>query len=141
MGTSTRNPGQKGKSPLVPSWLDENTEAGINLNASIPINADTQRFRMPRSNYTRYLNSNGAGRHNLRKSVSDYVKHSVGGSQRAVTRLGSARTSTAKLIGAINAFSRFSDFHHFTFDSLKGKKASDVFESIIDFVCPDIMVP
>ena len=52
MGTSTHNGGQKGGTPLVPSWLDQpdtNSQNESDNNASqIPPVGDADRFRSPR---------------------------------------------------------------------------------------------
>ena len=49
MGTSTRNKGQSGHTPLVPSWLEEDTQfvpaQPITQNTTtIPPNGDENRF-------------------------------------------------------------------------------------------------
>ena len=54
MGTSTSNNGQNGKTPMVPTWLDENDDKENN---DIPASADPDRFKKPRNNFTRYVNS------------------------------------------------------------------------------------
>lgn len=63
MGTSSHNIGQKGNTPLVPSWLDQpdvekqqNTEN--DETSSIPI-GEPNRFTQPRGEFTRYINSAG----------------------------------------------------------------------------------
>ncbi len=84
MGTSTHNGGQKGGTPLVPSWLqqpDDNmqneTPQGFNGNQIPPIgNAD--RFTAPRGEFTRYINSGGRDSSLGRKSVSNYISKSFG---------------------------------------------------------------
>ncbi|GIP51789.1 Qat anti-phage system associated protein QatB [Paenibacillus vini] len=141
MGTSTSNQGQSGRTPLVPTWLDDGDNMNEeNNNNTIPVQADPERFREPRGNFTRYVNSGGNNGNNLRKSVSQYVKHSLGGAKSATTRLGASRKSTVQLISflsqiannGIEATSRV-----FGLGDLMGKNASDVFLDIMDFVCPD----
>lgn len=133
MGTSTSNRGQKGNTPLVPSWLDN---GGLGDSPLIPPVAtmppqnqppsqdsplqnpnqneqpmpaqqpDPKRFSTPRGNFTRFINSKGTGDggKNLRHAASSYVRRSTGGSQNATTRLGSARQSTARLFSVIGGF-------------------------------------
>jgi len=90
MGTSTSNPGQKGNTPLVPSWLDDVDGDGL-LPSDPPAEPsppqgqqpdqdsdspqdpnqpggrpetqepDPRRFSTPRSNFTRFINSGGSG--------------------------------------------------------------------------------
>ena len=100
MGTSTSNRGQIGKTPLVPSWLDdENSNDNIN-----PQEIDPKRFSLPRNNLTRYANSGGNSSNNLHSAAARYAKQSLGGSRNATLRLGAARKSTAKLITVLNGF-------------------------------------
>jgi hypothetical protein len=90
MGSSTRNKGQNGKTPLVPSWLDDNggdftpsspensqdrdgddSTPGSpqnsdddgkqpDNNTTQPAQPDSKRFSVARSNFTRYINSGGS---------------------------------------------------------------------------------
>lgn len=137
MGTSTSNRGQSGKTPLVPSWLDDND---ADQQPGQPQQGDPKRFSAPRSNFTRYVNSGGSGRGSLHRATSNYIRHSLGGSHNATTRLGSARNSTVRLVSVFNSFvsrgvaetSRF-----YKLGDIIGKSATDVLLRIIDFVCPD----
>lgn len=136
MGTSSRNMGQKGHSPLVPSWLEEGGSGEIS--DPIPENGDTERFSKPRGNMTRYAVS--GGERNLQKAVSRYVRHASGGVENAVKRLGSARNSTATLVGVWGSFSRggvvgVQDFLK-TYN-LIGKTADEAFRAITDLICDD----
>ena len=72
MGTSSHNTGQKGNTPLVPSWLDQldvekqqNTEK--DETSSIPV-GEPNRFTQPRGEFTRYINSAGRDTGMARKS-------------------------------------------------------------------------
>ena len=101
MGTSSHNIGQKGNTPLVPSWLDQpdvekqqNTEK--DETSSIPI-GEPNRFTQPRGEFTRYINSAGRDTGMARKSIANYVRNSMGGSKNAAQRLGAARNSSARL--------------------------------------------
>lgn len=137
MGTSTGNSGQNGKTPLVPSWLDENDDEDNNI---MPPQADPDRFKNPRNNFTRYINSGGRDRDNLHRANSQYVKDSLGGTKNAVIRLGAARSSTARLVsilGSISGQGIREASKKFDLGDLIGKSASAVFLEIMDFVCPD----
>ena len=150
MGTSTSNRGQNGNTPLVPSWLDDNggeqqpeqpqPEQGQPEQAQPeqPQPVDPKRFSMPRSNFTRYVNSGGDG--NLHRAVSNYVRHSLGGSKNATTRLGSARNGTIRLLSIFSSFAKSGvaeTSRVYKFEDIIGKSASDVLLRIMDFVCPD----
>lgn len=145
MGTSTHNSGQNGRTPLVPSWLEEpsdTTSPSINTENPIGIPPDgaVDRFTKPRRDFTIYINSNGRDRSRSRKSISNYIKQSLGGSSNAVKRLGSARLSSANLLsiaralhsGGVGAVEQYLNI-----TNLAGKTASDVFITIVDFICPD----
>ena len=146
MGTSTHNGGQKGGTPLVPSWLhepDENmqneTPQGVNGNQIPPI-GDADRFTAPRGEFTRYINSGGRDSSLGRKSVSNYIKNSLGGSSNATQRIGAARSSTARLLNIAGAFASGGARaveQYLSVENLSHKTASDAFIAITDFVCPD----
>jgi hypothetical protein len=155
MGTSTINRGQNGKTPLVPSWLDDNgddentplnprnpqnPDGGNQQPDNKPVQPDPKRFSAPRSNFTRYINSGGSGSGNLRRAASSYIRYSAGGSQNATMRLGAARGSTARLVRVMGGFassgvSATARLLHL--GDIIGKSAKDAFLSIMDFVCPD----
>jgi hypothetical protein len=151
MGTSTSNRGQGGRTPLIPSWLDNDeignppsanpvappTQDSNNLETA-PNQPDPKRFAVPRRNFTRYTNGGGDG--NLRRAASSYVRRSVGGSQNATKRLGAARSSTARLFSVVGGFASggvraTAALYHL--GDLIGKNARDAFLRIMDFVCPD----
>ncbi|SHJ57752.1 hypothetical protein SAMN02745248_00453 [Hathewaya proteolytica DSM 3090] len=146
MGTSTRNKGQSGHTPLVPSWLegdDTNGNEGQNVGGNMPIppEGDVNRFTAPRGTFTRYLSSGGRDGSFMRSSISQYVSHSLGGSSRATTRLGAARHSTARLYNVLSSLSRNGGVsevaHQLSIDNLEGLSASSFFTNISSFVCPD----
>lgn len=146
MGTSTHNGGQKGGTPLVPSWLDQPNEntwnenlSGINGSQISPI-GDVDRFTIPRGEFTRYINSGGRNSGLGRKSVSNYISKSLGGSSNATRRMGSARNSTARLLNIAGAFASGGAKaveQYLSVQNLSHKTASDAFVTITDFVCPD----
>lgn len=110
MGTSTHNGGQKGGTPLVPSWLEQpdvnpQNENGLGPDGSqIPPVGDADRFRTPRGEFTRYINSGGRDSSLGRKSVSNYIRNSLGGSSNATQRMGAARSSSARLLNVAGVF-------------------------------------
>jgi len=137
MGTSTSNGGQKGNTPLVPSWLYDGDDQNDNM---LPPTGDPERFRAPRSNFTRFIKEGGRSTHNLHKATSQYVKQSLGGAKNATTRLGSAKSSTARLVSIFNDFANkgiAETSKKYGLGELIGKSAKEVFLHIMDFVCPD----
>ncbi|MBQ3611289.1 MAG: hypothetical protein IJA01_03355 [Firmicutes bacterium] len=146
MGTSTHNGGQKGGTPLVPSWLEQSdtssqTESGTDPNSSqIPPVGDIDRFRTPRGEFTRYINSGGRDSSLGRKSVSNYIRNSLGGSSNATQRMGAARSSSARLLNIAGVFASggvSAVEQYLSIQDLSHKTASDVFIAITDFICPD----
>lgn len=150
MGTSTSNRGQNGKTPLVPSWLDDDENDTVSPKAEIPdekfqqhdgiLAYDSKRFINPRSNFTRYVNSDGQANDSLHRAVSSYVRHSAGGSKNATMRLGAARRSTAQLASIMSGFASgniSAIANKFNLGDIIGKPAREVFIRIMDFVCPD----
>lgn len=136
MGTSTSNPGQKGGTPLIPSWLDD---GGLPPQPQAP-----DRFSSPRANFTRFINDNksgngGSARH-LHNATSGYVRNSLGGSSNATARLGAARTSAVRVFSVFNSIiTRGVDATQrlFKLGDMIGKKASEALLMIGEFVCPD----
>ncbi len=141
MGTSTSNRGQNGNTPLVPSWLEDNDDQRPGQpQPDQPQMADPKRFSAPRSNFTRYVNSGGSGSVRLRRATSNYIRHSLGGSQNATTRLGSARKSTTRLFSVFNSFASrgvAETSKNYKLGDIIGKSATEVLLRIMDFVCPD----
>ena len=144
MGTSTHNGGQKGGTPLVPSWLDQpdtNPQNESDDNGSqIPPLGDADRFRAPRGEFTRYINSGGRDRSLGRKSISNYIRNSLGGSSNATQRMGSARNSSAKLLNVAGVFASGGARaveQYLSIENLSHKTASEAFIAITDFICPD----
>ena len=93
MGTSTRNIGQSGHNPLIPTWLEDDPllitepvvpqEPGtmpqqpeiayqppILPQQQIPREADPNRFRGPRTSFTHFASSGGLDSSSLRRGVS-----------------------------------------------------------------------
>lgn len=143
MGTSTRNKGQSGHTPLVPSWLEgDSMTAGEGAQTEpIPPDGDVNRFTGPRGSFTKYVSGGGRDGSSMRNAISQYVSRSLGGSTRATTRLGSARNSTAKLYGVLNTLSGNGGVREiarqFSINNLEGLSASDFFVQIASFICPD----
>jgi len=148
MGTSTRNKGQNGHSPLIPTWLDGDgntspADGVITQNpvGSIPPDADPNRFRGPRTSFTNFINSGGRSSSSARTAVSNYVSRSLGGSARATQRLGSGRGSAIRLHDILNVLSTGGGIQEIakqlSIDNLEGLPAKQFFLKIAEFICPD----
>lgn len=157
MGTSTRNSGQSGHNPLVPTWLEadplvlpgqgdaqsdgtQQQELAPALQP-IPPNADPNRFRGPRTSFTHFASGGGRNGASLRRGISHYVSRSLGGSSNATKRLGASRISTARLYGILQTLSANGGFqrvaHLLSLDTLEGLPASSFFIRLAELVCPD----
>lgn len=136
MGTSTSNPGQKGGTPLIPSWLDDG--------APEPQLQPSDRFTFPRGNFTRFINDNRTGNGErsgyLSSATSHYIRNSLGGSSNATARLGAARTSTTQMFSIFNSIIMrgvAESQRLFNLGDIIGKRATDALLMIGKFVCPD----
>lgn len=135
MGTSTHNEGQKGSTPLVPSWLEQ-----PDTNEQFPPIGDANRFRKPRGEFTRYINSGGRDSDMGRRGISNYIRHSLGGSTNATRRMGAARSSSAKLLNVAGVFASGGARaveQYLSITNLAQKTANDALIAIADFICPD----
>jgi len=161
MGTSTRNRGQNGHNPLLPTWLEgdpipttpgqvgqisQTAPGNPQLPAQpdskpIPPEADPNRFRGPRTSFTHFVSGGGRNGSSMRNGISHYVSRSLGGSSNATKRLGSSRTSTARLYGILHTLSGPGGFHQIaqllSLDTLQGLPAKEFFIRLARFVCPD----
>jgi len=130
MGTSNGNPGQDGRTPLIPSWLQPDgplppppaqppqpippqpppadgappsppVPAPPNLPA-IPDMAAADRFTAARSNFSRFAGSGGSDRASLGRALSHYVSTSTGGARAAAQRMGSSRAAGGQLLSFLS---------------------------------------
>lgn len=157
MGTSTRNGGQNGHNPLVPTWLEGDPVPGgtdpIVVPAQpphitpqlptqpIPPDADPNRFRGPRTSFAHFSSGGGRDSSSMRRGVAHYVSRSLGGSSNATKRLGSSRASTARLYGVLHTLSGPGGLREIarllSIESLEGLKAAEFFIKVAQFICPD----
>ena len=157
MGTSTRNSGQNGHNPLVPTWLEgDSVPAGPDTVAvpsqptpiapqlpsqPIPPDADPNRFRGPRTSFTHFISGGGRDSSSMRRGVSHYVSRSLGGSSNATKRLGSSRASTARLYGVLHTLTGSGGLREvarlLSIENLEGLQAGEFFIKVAQFICPD----
>lgn len=95
MGTSSHNIGQKGNTPLVPSWLDQpdvETQQDAEKDETYPVPVgEPNRFTQPRGEFTRYINSAGRDTGMARKSIANYVRIPWVEAENAGQRLGCSK--------------------------------------------------
>lgn len=132
MGTSSAFGGQRGGTPLVPSWLGDDgappaasdgappdsgppngqpTDAPADgaqtpdvppARLPMPPVGDPTRFSAARSNFTRFAGSGGSDRRSLGRAISHYVGSSSGGARTAAARMGAARGAGSRLLGFLS---------------------------------------
>lgn len=166
MGTSTAYGGPGGGTPLVPSWLGSDDDAGRPappatppagapaddpaspaplppappVRPAIPTPADSSRFTAPRSNFTRFAHSGGGDRASLGRAVSGYVSKSSGGARQAAQRMGASRGSGARLLGFladVQARGATEALRSLDLEGLAGRPIDEVFMGLADYICPN----
>lgn len=163
MGTSSAYGGPSGNTPLVPSWLgggdgtspeggapegDDIQGLGEGGNPTpqdqpvppIPAVGGNNRFQTPRTNFTRFSNSGGSDRASLGRAVSGYISSASGGHRQAAQRMGSSRSSGARLAGVLSGIrSEGLDetLRALDLGELAGKPIEEVFLRLADYVCPE----
>lgn len=167
MGTSSPYGGPGGDTPLVPSWLSGGEPGGTppggppegsppqpeNGNPpsvppsprqppdrSPPPPADRGRFRAARTNFSRFARSGGSDRASLGRAVSGYVSTASGGARTAAQRMGSSRSSGARLIGFlsdVSANGTRAALRTLNLENLAGRPVEEIFLGLADYVCPN----
>lgn len=163
MGTSSSYGGPKGTSPLVPTWIAPMSPAGPGPvqpipsdgtpsaappggvpaappnQAPPPAESDPNRFRGPRTSFSRFAKSGGSNGGSLGRAVSRYVSHSSGGARRAAQKMGSSRTSAGRLFGFLadsQARGSREALRALNLESLAGRPIEEVFLGLMEYVCP-----
>lgn len=157
MGTSNAFGGQGNNTPLIPTWLEpenaipsdhpfnEDGESSTPILPSeklppIALPPTPNRFRLARSNMTRFINSGGSDNASFGRAVSQYVRTSSGGVRRAARRMGSSRQSTERLAGFLsNVATQGEDeaLQILNLEELAGLPVADIFLGMVDYICPD----
>lgn len=160
MGTSSPFGGQRGGTPLVPSWLGDdgslssmpdgadpdgqslegNVPDELPLIPPIPPLADPDRFFKARNNFSRFAASGGSDRRSLARAISHYVGSTVGGARTAAARMGASRVAGSRLLGFLSeTVSRGATeaLRSLNLVALAGRPIEEIFLGLVDFVCPD----
>ena len=161
MGTSSSYGGPGNSTPLVPTWLESDGEApppapnetsadGDGAGDGAPEHpeqeplhdtpSNTNRFTVPRTNFTRFVRSGGSDRASLGRAVSGYVSRSSGGARNAARRMGSTRRTGRQLLGFLsNAITQGARqaLRALNLESLAGRPIDEIFLGLVDYICPD----
>lgn len=168
MGTSDPSSGSGSGTPLVPTWVDEPGSEplpggddpalpgdGVDENGSqeeqqngpddgskppLPTPVTKKRFRIARTNFSRFAGSGGSNRGALRRSVRDYVRNGTGGRSNALRRMGSSRVSAGRALGVLRGLQRDGvqeTLRRLNLQNLSGRSIQDIFTGLSEVVCQD----
>jgi len=162
MGTSTPFGGPANGTPLVPDFVtdmeepatpntvpqdgqDDEADDGrppqappARLQPTPPPMPD--RFRGARSAFTKFAGSGGRDRKSLGRAMSRYVSQSAGGSASAAKRMGSSRTTAARIasfLGDVGNRGLEAALAIFNLVDLVGRSAVDIFSALVEHFCPE----
>lgn len=143
MGTSTPSAGPSGsRTPLIPSWLDDtdsDEQPGDDATPPPP-EGKPDRFKAPRSSFSRFARSGGRDRASLGRSVAGYVSRTAGGPRNAARRMGASRTAGTRLLGFLgDTRARGVDqaLRSLNLSRLAGQTLAEIFKGLADYVCPE----
>lgn len=157
MGTSGSYGGPKGRTPLVPAWLDTNEDVGqspvVPNSPAVPPQTtpptppplpelppeNSGRFTSVRNNFSRFISSGGRDTRSLGRSISGYVSTSSGGAKQAARRMGTSRRVAARLVGFLTSAIQkgaAATLRALHLDQLAGHPIEEIFSELVDSVCP-----
>lgn len=138
MGTSSAYGGPK--NGLVPDWIDDGDFGGDGAKPDTakpsPLAAPVPSVSSARGSYTRFTNSGRTSA--LSKAVSNYAG-SAGGSAGLTRRMpNSVRTASgvASLASGVSSIGAVETLRRFNLQALAGRPAIEVFEVLMDELCP-----
>ncbi|MGR3808536.1 hypothetical protein [Pasteurella testudinis] len=121
MGTSQSSVGPNGRSPLLPSWVDDSQAP--------PQTPDPQRLKGLRQAIGRAVR--GGGREDVRKALGHYARKASGGKYTAVQKLGEITQAGAGLFGI---FSDGLQQYSVNLHSLNGQPCDEVINQITELL-------
>ena len=140
MGTSSQNGGQRGGTPLIPTWLepDNNPPEGTSGAevGSTTAGETGSRFTSARTNFSQFVAS--GDRRKLGRSVAGYVARASGGPRTAALRMGASRAAAANLYGFLNDVrlrGESAALRALNLGALAGRPIEEVFIGLADYVC------
>jgi len=164
MGTSNSNKGNRGNTPLIPSWLGSSGAVPDLLPASpngeennqnlpnpqntltppvfpqIPPKGDADRYKNPRTNFSRYARSGGKDQASLGRAISGYITQTSGGAKNAARSMGSSRVASARVISFLSDVvnrGATEALRSLNLESLAGRPIEDIFIGLADYICPE----
>lgn len=164
MGTSSSFRGEKPTNPLIPSWIEQNNTNNVvtpssqesepeqnqsnqNENSNSPKEEITQevmppstsnRFRTAKVNLNKFIKSNAVNKKYLSKSVSSFIKKSMGGSSTLSKRMNKERKTAGNLlkilIDATQQGIRDTAEQYFSPESLKTLSIKEIYIVLSDHI-------
>ncbi|WP_291985004.1 Qat anti-phage system associated protein QatB [Luteitalea sp.] len=162
MGTSGSSGGPGGRTPLVPSWLDDGP-SGLLPGAPggappdggeqgdgpqqpparlppIPNAPPPARFQSARRNFSGFAGSGGTDGRALRRAVGHYVRSGTGGTRNATRRMAVSTRAASGALGVFRGIQRDgveATLRRLNLRDLVGRPVADIFLGLTDIVCPD----
>lgn len=164
MGTSAASSGPGANTPLVPSWLAGEEEAGVPAtpvetpppvqSPSVPVSPDQtqpvpppsslpeqvpvepKRFQSARLNFTKYASSGRSD--SLHRALRDYVMKSSGGARKASQRMAVPRQVASRILSfrqAVEAGGTAEALRTFGLADLAGRPVEEITPRLIDAWC------
>ena len=161
MGTSNAFGGPGGGTPLVPSWLGSDGDAGSDPGGDgdvtpppraapatpappqrppIPPVAAPTRFAAARNNFSRFAGSGARDRASLGRAISHYVSTASGGARTAAARMGASRAAGSRLMGFLSdtvARGAREALRALHLENLAGQPIEQIFIGLVEYVCPE----
>jgi hypothetical protein len=163
MGTSNSNKGTRGKgTPLIPTWLgtgnadlgnppanpdeneNDNTHSPDVLTPpnlpQLPPPGNPDRYKVPRTNFSRFVSSGGKDSASLRRAVSGYISGTTGSARNAVRSMGSSRVTSVRLLNFLSSVAERgvqNALQSLKLQNLVGHPIEEIFIGLADYVCPE----
>lgn len=125
MGTSTSSKGPGSKSPLVPSWADNDGQGPGN-------NQLEQRFRGFRAALGHAASAGGGN--DLKKALGHYAKSATGGKSNGARRFSSMIGAGGSLFDTLRSLQSGSDTNFLNISDLQGEPVDVVIDKIINSI-------
>jgi len=158
MGTSGSYGGPKGRTPLIPTWLDTNdnqeqlpgtptppsdsaqpTPQNPPQLPNIPALENPRRFTAVRNNFSRYVSSGGSDTRSRGRAIAGYIGSSSGGAKQAARKLGTSRRVAGRLVSFLSSAIRSgaaAALHALNLDKLTGHSIEEVFTELAGSIVP-----
>lgn len=122
MGTSQSSVGPNGRSPLLPSWVDDSQ--------ILPPMPDSRRLKGLRQAIGKAVQ--GGGNDNMRKALNHYARKASGGKHTAVQKLGKITQAGAGLFGIFS--DNLQQQYSVNLHNLNGHPCDEVINQITEFL-------